>query len=247
MKNAETEKERIVKRLVEVHFYGRGMGLSYLCEDEGVKVGDLVTVEGKLEGLIGKVKRVLKSFKIPKFEMKWINKILDCDATGDYFKLEDDIISFNSALTSEKFYSMYVEQAYNSVEGLGEADMDINLENFEASDFVESELVMLKGKALYQDGCIAFISLKDGIGKAYALGSQWYEIDFKYAKGKITYIACECPYFGNCKHEVALLFKLREIFKKLKGYEESENFVLCRQECFYSILSNATGKIIVGS
>lgn len=245
MQNKELEQERIAKRLVEVFFGGRNMSLTYLCDKENIKVGDLVTVEGKLEEQIGVVEGVLKSFKIPKFEMKWISEILDRDATGDYFKLDDDIVSFNSTLTSEKFCTMYLDEKYKSVQGVGDADLGIKLNEFDARDFAENDLIALKGEALYKSNAVPFISLRDGIGKAYVRGSQWYEIDFQYKDGKMTYLACECPYFGNCKHEVALILKVKDILKKLKEYENSENFVVCQKHCFYSILSVATGEISI--
>lgn len=237
-------EERTVKRLVTVQF-GGGFDLSYLTDIETIEVGDMVIVEGKKESEIGTVTKVLKSFKIPRFEMKWVEKVVDRDITGEYFKVGDDIFSYNSTLTSEKFCTMYIGAKYDNEESYGEADMELNLSDFEKSDFIDDELVLMKGKAIYKGNAVPFISLKDGAGKAYVLGSQWYEIDFKFADGKVTYIACECPYMGNCKHEVALLFKLREALKTVKKNKGGENFVMCRKECFGGIMSAAKGKITV--
>lgn len=237
-------EDRAVKRLVTVQFGGR-TELSYLTDIETIEAGDLVSVEGKKENEIGTVKKVLKSFKIPKFDMKWIEKVADRDISGEYFKVGDDIFSFNSSLTSEKFCTMYIGMKYENEESYGEADMGIGLSDFEISDFIEDDPVLLRGKALYKGNAVPFISLKDGIGKAYVLGSQWYEIDFRYTDGRVTYIACECPYMGNCKHEAALLFKLRDALEAVGNKMRGESFVMCRKECFAGILTAAKGRITV--
>lgn len=243
MEIIEKKAEKIAKRLVELRFDHHDSKLSYLCEFENIEVGDLVIVDGKLEDQIGTVTKVLKAFKIPKFEMHWVTAILDRDLTGEYIKMGDDIVTTGTSLTSEKFCTMYIGERYKASEPFGEADLDIDLATFEKSRLIEDELVLLKGKDYYNHDRVAYISLQDGIGKAYVVGSEWYEVDFKYEDGKITYIACECPYFGNCKHVVAVLLKLREMLKKMKKIDCRANFTACRKECFNSILSSAKGKI----
>lgn len=239
----DKKEERVAKRLVEIRFDKHDPKLSYLCEIEDIEVGDLVTVDGKLEDQIGTVTKVLKSFKIPKFEMRWVTAVLDRDLTGEYRKVGDDIVSLDGTLTAEKFCTMFIGEKYKDNEAIGEADLDIDLATFEESGFIDDELVLLKGKDYYKHDRVAYIALQNGIGKAYVVGSEWYEVDFKYEDGKITYIACECPYFGNCKHVVAVLLKLREMLKKMKKIDCRANFTVCRKECFNSILTAAKGKI----
>ena len=243
MADIEKKEERVAKRLVEIEFDNNNTKLSYLCDIETLEVGDLVTVDGKLEDQIGTVTKVLKTFKIPKFEMRWVTAILDRDLTGEYRKIGDDIVSLGGTLTAEKFCTMFIGEKYKGNEGIGEADLNIDLDTFEKSDLIDDELVMLKGKDYYKSNRVAYLSLQDGVGKAYIIGSEWYELDFKYEDGKITYIACECPYFGNCKHVVAVLFKLREMLKKIKKIDCRANFTACRKECFNRILSAAKGRI----
>ncbi|MBE6703000.1 MAG: hypothetical protein E7585_06290 [Ruminococcaceae bacterium] len=245
MENIEKQEERVAKRLVEIQFDSHDSKLSYLCKIENIEVGDLVTVDGKLEDQIGTVTKVLKAFKTPKFEMKWVTAVLNRDLTGEYRKIGDDIVSLGGTLTSEKFCTMYIGERYKGNEGIGEADLDIDLATFEESGFIDDELVMLKGKDYYKHDRVAYISLQNGMGKAYVIGSEWYEIDFKYEDGKVTYIACECPYFGNCKHIVAVLFKLREMLKKIRKIDCGANFTACRKECFNHLLTAAKGRIVL--
>ena len=237
-------ENREAKRLVEIIFYN-GMCLTYLCDIENIEVGDIVTVEGKLEDEVGVVKTVKKSFKQPKFEMKWVESVLNRDITGDYFKIDEDMVSLNSTLTAEKFITMFARLKYKNNQAIGEDEMDLDLARFEDNEVFDNELVKIRGKELFKANAVMFIFLQDGVGKAVVRGSEWYEIDFRCSAGHITYIVCDCPYFGECKHELALLYKLRDFCKKLAKKTNSENFVMCRKECFNTILSIGKGKVSI--
>ena len=115
----EKQENRVAKRLVEIRF-DNGMCLSYLSDIETIEVGDLVPVEGKLEDEVGVVKTVKKSFKTPKFDMRWVESVLDRDVAGDYFKLGEDMVSTNSTLTAEKFITMYAGLKYKDNQAVGE-------------------------------------------------------------------------------------------------------------------------------
>ncbi len=244
LEELEKEDTRVATRLVEIKFEN-GMCLSYLSDIETIEVGDLVTVEGKLEDAIGLVKTVKKSFKIPKFEMKWVERVLDRDISGDYFRLNEDMVSTNCVLTAEKFMTIYVGDKYKANQGIGEDEMELSLDDFEQNELFDNELVKLKGKELFKANAVPFISLRNGVGKAIVRGGEWYEIDFRYSAGRITYMACDCPYFGECKHEIAFLYKLRELLKKLSEKIDTQNFVMCRKECLNAMLSYGKGKVSI--
>lgn len=245
IKLLEKEEERKIKRLVEISFKGSEYGLSYLCDDENIAVGDLVYVDGKLEEQVGVVEKVLKTFKVPKFDMHWVTKVLDRDIAGTYNTLQKDFISFDSSLTAEKFCTMFINEKYNPDQVYGDENVNISLSDFDKSDLVSDQLTLLKGKEIYKSERILFISLKDGIGKAYVAGSKLYELDFKVQNGMLKFIACECPYFDNCKHEIALLFRLKELIKEKIVKENDFNFVLCKKSCFFNLATYGKGKIII--
>lgn len=246
IEKTNTEKKenenRVAKRLVEIKF-DNGMYLTYLSDTEKIEVGDLVTVEGKLEDAVGIVKTVKKSFKIPKFDIKWVESVLDRDITGNYFKLDADMVSLNSNLTAEKFITMFAGLRYKNNQAIGEDEVELDLANFEEDEMFDNEFVKIKGKELFKANAVMFISLQDGVGKAIVRGGEWYEIDFRCKAGRITYIACDCPYFEECKHEIAFLYKLRDFLKKFAKQTNSENFIMCRKECFNTILSVGKGKL----
>lgn len=240
-------ENRIPKNLVEVRFED-GFTLSYFSDLPEIKVGDVVTVEGKMENQIAVVKKVLKSFKKPKFEMKWISGVIDTNIAGVYFKIEDDVVSLDTTLTVEKFLSIYAGVKYKENEAVGEDDIELNLEELEKSDLFDDELVKIRGQKLFKDGFVPFIYLKSGVGKAVVRssnGDEWYEIDFRCKRGRITYIACDCPYFGNCKHLYAFLLKLRDFSKKFFEKYNNDSFVMCRKECFNYIMSYGKGRVTI--
>jgi uncharacterized Zn finger protein len=102
-----------------------------------------------------------------------------------------------------------------------------------------------RGKELFKEGSVAFLSLQEGMGKAIVRGGDWYEIDFHYKEGRITYMVCDCPYFGECKHEIAVLYKLREVLGKMTKKRNLENFVLCGKDFFTEMLLLGTGKVVL--
>lgn len=240
-------ENRIPKNLVEVRFED-GFTLSYFSDLPEIKVGDVVAVEGKMENQIAVVKKVLKSFKKPKFEMKWISGVIDTNIAGVYFKIEDDVVSLDTTLTVEKFLSIYAGVKYKENEAVGEDDIELNLEELEKSDLFDDELVKIRGQKLFKDGFVPFIYLKSGVGKAVVRssnGDEWYEIDFRCKRGRITYIACDCPYFGNCKHLYAFLLKLRDFSKKFFEKYNNDSFVMCKKECFNYIMSYGKGRVTI--
>ena len=240
-------ENRIPKNLVEVRFED-GFTLSYFSDLPEIKVGDVVAVEGKMENQIAVVKKVLKSFKKPKFEMKWISGVIDTNIAGVYFKIEDDVVSLDTTLTVEKFLSIYAGVKYKENEAVGEDDIELNLEELEKSDLFDDELVKIRGQKLFKDGFVPYIYLKSGVGKAVVRssnGDEWYEIDFRCKRGRITYIACDCPYFGNCKHLYAFLLKLRDFSKKFFEKYNNDSFVMCKKECFNYIMSYGKGRVTI--
>ena len=69
--NDNNKEKRIPTSLVDVLFVG-GQTLCYLSDLKEIAVDDIVEVEGKMEKKLGKVMKVKKSFKVPKFDMKWV-------------------------------------------------------------------------------------------------------------------------------------------------------------------------------
>lgn len=241
------DENRVPKQLVKVRFEG-GLTLTYFSDLSELGVGDVVSVDGEMEDQIAVVTEVLTSFKKPKYDMKWVASKIDNDMTGEYFRLEDDVVSLDCRLSVDKFMNIYAGSKYKENIAVGEDDIELDLAELEDSELFDDEGVKSRGRVLYKSNAVQFISLKDGVGKAVvrsASGDDWYEIDFRCKEGKITYLACDCPYFGQCKHLYAFLLKLKNFYKKFSKKYETENFVLCRKQCFNYMMSYAKGKVVI--
>ena len=83
------------KSLVKVYFPSRDMSFTYYNEDFDLKPGDLVYVEGKLEGIRGQVAEVSYSFKIKLLDYKKIIAVIDIDVEGDFYLAGTHMVSFD--------------------------------------------------------------------------------------------------------------------------------------------------------
>ena len=236
---------RVPKALVQVSFCD-GFTLLYFSDLPEIEVGDVVTVEGKMENQLALVTDVLHAFKKPKFEMQWIASRLDRDLSGTYVSLEKNVMSKQLTFTIDKFLGLYAGVKPQENTPYGEDFLSLDLNEIENSNFFSDELVKIRGQALYNDGSVQYVYLKNVEGKAAVRSADkdaWYEIDFRYKNGKITYLACDCPYFGGCKHLYAFLLKFRNLQKWFSQREMTGDFVTCTKECFHYVLSHAKGKI----
>ena len=241
----QENSNRVPKSLVKVEFEEQ-RSFVYLCDIENVVEGDVVTVEGRLEEQTGIVTKVLTSFKTPHYDMKWVESVVDRDISGTYYKMNNDVVSFDSLLNVEKFVSLYIQSKYKENKAYGDENVEIDLSDLKNSEVFDREIIKERGMEIFKNEGVQFISLNNGVGKAIVRGNCWYEIDFKYNKGKITYLVCECPYVEPCKHTYALLLKLKEILPKVNKKGIGENFVMCQKDCFNYIMRYAKGTVSVG-
>ena len=72
------------KSLVQVYFPKRNMTLSYYNDQFDLQVGDIVYVDGKLEGLRGHVTTVSHSFRIKLSDYKRVIAVADTHITGEF-------------------------------------------------------------------------------------------------------------------------------------------------------------------
>ena len=83
------------KSLVQVYFPKRGMDLSYYNDQFDLQVGDIVYVDGKLEGLRGRVTAVNYSFKIKLSDYKRVVAVADTHISGELHMAGSHLVSFD--------------------------------------------------------------------------------------------------------------------------------------------------------
>ena len=83
------------KSVVRVHFPARNMDLSYYNDAFDLKCGDIVFVEGKLEGLRGRVVDVAYNFKIKLSDYKKVISVADTNVRGEFFFAGSHFVTFD--------------------------------------------------------------------------------------------------------------------------------------------------------
>ena len=85
------------KSVVQVYFADRNMTLAYYNDQFDLHRGDMVYVDGKLEGLLGQVTQVNYSFKIKVSDYKRVVAQVNTDVSGRFFMMPSHFITFEAA------------------------------------------------------------------------------------------------------------------------------------------------------
>ena len=177
------------KSVVQVYFAERNMKLAYYNDRFDLKCGDLVYVEGKLEGMLGRVTEVSYNFKI---------------------KVSDYFVSFDrNALPAGKAINWFKAPSDEEEEFIsGSDDTAFLLENL--NEMKVSNTVAERGHKYYMENRVRYISIDGTHGYAIVEGSKAYEVEFQYNNGEISGLTCSCFCSGSCKHQFATMLQLRE-------------------------------------
>ena len=81
--------------LVDIFFPDRNLTLTYFNDCFVLNAGDMVYVEGKLEGHLGRVCRVNYAFKIKISDYKRVIQLVDTSVKGDFYLAGSHLITFD--------------------------------------------------------------------------------------------------------------------------------------------------------
>ena len=94
------------KSVVQVYFPDRDRSYSYYNDQFDLQCGDIVFVEGKLEGVRGRVTEVNYNFKIKLSDYKRVIAVADTNVTGQFYMAGSHFVTFESdMLPSNKVLS----------------------------------------------------------------------------------------------------------------------------------------------
>lgn len=210
--NMEVTPMQTVPRrsVVQVYFKGRNMTLSYYNDRFDLHCGDFVYVEGKLEGLMGRVTEVNYNFKIKLSDYKRVIAVVDTNVHGQFFAAESHFVTFNPNTLPRDKVLMWFKAPMNDEEEYvsGSDDSAFFLDNL--GDMNVSASVVERGNEYYMDNKVRYISLDGTRGYAIVEGNEGYEVEFEYRNGEISHLTCSCFCSYNCKHEFAAMLQLRE-------------------------------------
>ena len=247
--HSETKEPK--KSLVQIYFPSRGLHLSYFNDKFDLKVGDMVYVEGKLEGHKGQVTDISYSFKIKLSDYKKVIAVIDTTVRGDFYFADAHLVTFDkNALPYEKALTWF-----NAPENEDEYVSGDDGENrFPLDDLSKMKItheIAERGKEYYLHNRVKYISI-DGIqGRAIVEGSDCYEVELEYYEGEIRNLKCSCFCGYNCKHEFAVMLQLKETLDIIsKNYEDKHNdyfAVICKDVFVNTVMSQKeNGKISLG-
>lgn len=239
-----------VKSLVQVFFPGRNMTLAYYNDQFNLRRGDLVYVDGKLEGLRGRVVDVSLSFKIKLSDYKRVIGLADTDVRGKFQMAGSHFVTFDpSALPFDKVLSWFKAPAVENEEyasGCGGSSFSLD----DLTKMKASAQVAERGHAYYMENKVVYLSVDGTRGRAIVEGTKAYELEFRFINGGISDLVCDCYCSGTCKHEVAAMMQLREtvefITKHCSGsFAPDGCFAAISKAAFFSFAINGkeTGSV----
>ena len=231
--------ETVPKRsVVQVYFERRNMKLAYYNDKFDLHVGDIVFVDGKLEGKRGLVTEVNYNFKIKISDYKRVIAVADTDVKGQFFTAGSHFVTFDpSALPVSKVKTWFKAPAADEDEFVSGYD-DTSFMLDDPKSMKISPEIAERGYDYYYDNHVKYLCLDGTHGYAIVEGSEAYEVEFEYTQGEIRNLVCSCFCSYNCKHEFAAMLQLRDTLKHIKKnyekeFEASDYFAaICRGTLF---------------
>ena len=219
IENTPVQKETpvIKKSVVEVFFPDRHLTCSYYNDMFNLKRGDIVYVEGKLEGKRGRVVDINYNFKIKLSDYKRVIGVADTDVIGEFHLAGSHFITTDGgALPFEQIITWFKAPSNDDEEIVSsEGDEVFNLNDLGGMN-IKNEIAE-RGHEYYMENRVVYIELSHGKGRAIVMGSKAYDVEFLYKDEDITGLVCDCYCTGACKHEFATMLQLRDILAIIKN------------------------------
>ena len=184
--------------------------------------GDMVYVDGKLEGMLGRVTEANYNFKIKVSDYKRVIAVVDTTVNGQFFMAGSHFVTFDrAALPSSKVVTWFKAPAKDDDEFVsGSDDTTFRLDDLKGMNV--SAAVAERGHDYYIENKVRYISIDGTKGYAIVEGSEAYEVEFEYRNGEISQLICSCFCSYNCKHEFAAMLQLRETLELIEKHYADE-------------------------
>ncbi|MCR5087984.1 MAG: hypothetical protein K6C08_00550 [Oscillospiraceae bacterium] len=235
-----------VRSLVSVRFPSAGRTLTYYNDRFDLRPGNVVFVEGSLAGMPGIVETVSLKFRIRLSDYRRVVSVADSEVHGTFEAISDRMVSYDFfALPPEQFRTLVLppkspvsteEEDYVQGEGY-----ELDLNGIEPSNEL-SFAIRQRGLEYWQDGRVAYVSVRSGIGTAYIRGTSWYEVNFTLNGSLLREMYCDCPCPGLCKHLVAVAITLRELSRQ-EGFTLGRDFTAVDRDYFWDLLARSRKSI----
>lgn len=204
------------RSMVQVYFAERNMNLAYYNDQFDLHCGDTVYVDGKLEGMRGRVTQVSYNFKIKVSDYKRVIAVADTAVNGRFFMAGSHFVTFDrAALPGSKVVTWYKAPAKEDDAFVsGSDDTAFCLDDLWGMNV--SAGIAERGHNYYTESRVRYISLDGSKGYAIVEGSTAYEVEFEYRDGTISGLICSCFCSCSCKHEFAAMLQLKEALGRIE-------------------------------
>lgn len=202
--------------LVRVEFPSQDRSFSYYNDKFDLSVGDIVFVEGKLEGVRGRVADVNYNFRIKLSDYKRVTALADTEVHGEFLSCGDFFASFDpAALPAAQVRTWFFSPELSEEEFVsGSDDSQFHITELGPGEFSRS--VAERGHDYYMKRQVKYLCINGTKGYAIVEGTKPYEVEFDLSEeAVISKLTCSCYCCGKCKHEFAALLQLREIVSTL--------------------------------
>lgn len=239
------------KSVVQVYFAGRGMTLAYYNDRFDLHPGDKVYVDGKLEGMLGRVVEVNYSFKIKLSDYKRVIAVLDTSVSGQLFIAGSHFVTFDrSVLPRGKVAAWFNAPTTEGDEFVSACDgSSFFLDDFDGLNI--SAEIAERGHHYFLQNRVKYISIDGTVGYAIVEGGENYEVEFEYRDGEIANLVCSCFCSYNCKHEFATMLQLGETLRLIgqhyaDEYEYGGYFAAMNKSTLfnYAVDGKETGSVV---
>ncbi len=229
------------KSVVQVAFPGRGSTLAYYNDRFDLHRGDIVFVDGKLEGIRGRVTEVNYNFKIKLSDYKRVIAAADTDVHGQFHMAGSHFVTFDPvALPFSKVATWYMAPPKEDDEYASGSD-DTSFPLDDPKGFKVSDAIAERGHDYYMENKVVYLCIDGSKGSAIVVGSHPYTVEFNYNCGEISGLVCSCFCSYNCKHEVATMLQLRETMELIEKhyaaqFKESGYFAAVSNGVLFSVV-----------
>lgn len=231
------------KSLVKIFFPQRGFACTYYNDLFDLRVGDLVYVDGKLEGKRGKVIDISYTFKIKLSDYKRVIAKIDTDISGEFCYIGDELFSFDRrSIPFEKMLPYFKAPANPDEEYASSKDNKFySLDDLEGMGASVNAVKL--GAADFGCGEVLYLSVDGSKGHAIVGEDDLREIEFDYRNGTIGNITCNCWECGFCRHGAAAVFALKSALEKIeehfpKKFEKSEYFAVMPKSTLMNVIAS---------
>ena len=201
-----------VPSLVRVYFADRGAEYTYYNDAFDLREGDIVYVEGKLEGVRGQVTGVNRNFRIRLSDYKRVVGRAETavrgafSLAGDYLLAHDrETLPYDRAITWFK-----APMKPGEVIAFGYDGADFPLSEMERA-FPPAAIE--RGEAYFLQNRVVYLELDEHLVRAVVQGTRFYEVSFLFDGERVSIPTCDCYVAGPCKHAYAALRALRELLE----------------------------------